>query len=291
MDASLQRRVQRYGWDKAAPYYERSWQAQLEPAQTALLELATLGPRDCILDVACGTGLVTVRAAAVVDAGREVVGTDISEHMIAAARIAARDRGATNTRFERMDAEDLKFPEGSFDAVLCALGLMYVPEPERAVREFHRVLRPAGRAVAAVWGQRNRCGWAEIFPIVEARVQSDVCPMFFRLGASDGLQQAFAAAGFTNISARRLRTRLHYASAEEACVAAFAGGPVGLAYSRFSDDVKQQVHKEYLVSLESYRQGQSYAVPAEFVVVAGIKGAPSKTNSVESNPSPRSMEN
>jgi ubiquinone/menaquinone biosynthesis C-methylase UbiE len=273
MDASLQRRVQRYGWDKAAPYYERSWQAQLEPAQTALLELATLGPRDCILDVACGTGLVTVRAAAVVDAGREVVGTDISEHMIAAARIAARDRGATNTRFERMDAEDLKFPEGSFDAVLCALGLMYVPEPEKAVREFHRVLRPGGRAAAAVWGQRNRCGWAEIFPIVDARVQSDVCPMFFRLGTGEGLQQAFAAAGFTNISARRFGTRLHYASAEEACVAAFAGGPVGLAYSRFSDDVKQQVHKEYLISLEPYRQGRAYAVPGEFVVAAGTKEA------------------
>ena len=44
MDAGLQRRVQRYGWDKAAPYYERSWQAQLEPAQTALLELAALTP-------------------------------------------------------------------------------------------------------------------------------------------------------------------------------------------------------------------------------------------------------
>jgi ubiquinone/menaquinone biosynthesis C-methylase UbiE len=273
MDASLQRRVQRYGWDKAAPYYERSWQAQLEPAQTALLELATLGPRDCILDVACGTGLVTVRAAAVVDAGREVVGTDISEQMVAAARIAARDRGAANTRFERMDAEDLQFSEGSFDVVLCALGLMYVPEPEKAVREFHRVLRPGGRAVAAVWGQRNRCGWAEIFPIVDARVQSDVCPMFFRLGTGEGLQQAFAAAGFTNISARRFGTRLHYASAEEACVAAFAGGPVGLAYSRFSADVKQQVHKEYLASLEPYRQGQAYSVPGEFVLAAGIKGA------------------
>ena len=272
MDASLQRRVQRYGWDKAVSYYERSWRAQLEPAQTALLELANLTPRDCILDVACGTGLVTIRAAAVVDPECEIVGTDISEQMVAAARLAARDRGATNARFERMDAEDLKFAEDSFDAVLCALGLMYVPEPEKAVREFHRVLRPGGRAVAAVWGQRNRCGWAEIFSIVDARVQSDVCPMFFRLGTGDGLQHAFVAAGFTSTSARRLDTHLHYASAEEACVAAFAGGPVGLAYSRFSDDVKQQAHTEYLLSLEPYRQGEAYAVPGEFVVVAGIKG-------------------
>jgi ubiquinone/menaquinone biosynthesis C-methylase UbiE len=273
MDANLQRRVQRYGWDRAVADYERSWQAQLEPAQTALLELANLAPRERILDVACGTGLVTLRAAAVVDPGCEIVGTDISEQMIAAARVAARVRGAANARFERMDAEDLRFAEDSFDAVLCALGLMYLPDPEKALREFHRVLRPGGRAVAAVWGQRNRCGWAEIFPIVDARVQSDVCPMFFRLGTGDGLQHAFVAAGFTNTSARRLDAHLHYASAEEACVAAFAGGPVGLAYSRFSDDMKRQAHTEYLLSLEPYRQGKSYAVPGEFVVVAGIKGA------------------
>ena len=57
MDAHLQRRVQRYGWDKAAPYYERSWQAQLEPAQTALLDVVELKPGNRVLDVACGTGL------------------------------------------------------------------------------------------------------------------------------------------------------------------------------------------------------------------------------------------
>ena len=105
-----------------------------------------------------------------------------------------------NVRFERMDAEELRFPESSFDVILCALGLMYVPDPEKAVREFHRVLRPSGRAVAAVWGQRSKCGWAEIFPIVDARVQSDVCPMFFRLGTGESLRRAFAAAGFETSS-------------------------------------------------------------------------------------------
>lgn len=273
MDAGLQRRIQRYGWDKAAPYYERSWQSQLEPAQAALLEMASLGRRGRLLDVACGTGLVTFRAASLVDPEYEIVGTDISEQMIAAARVAARDRGTANIRFERMDAENLRFSGDEFDAVLCALGLMYMPDPENAVREFYRVLRTGGRAVAAVWGQRSNCGWAEIFPIVDARVQSDVCPMFFRLGTGDGLQRAFAAAGFADITTKRMDTRLRYASAEEACLAAFAGGPVGLAYSRFSEGMKEQAHKEYLASLEPYRQGQEYSVPAEFVFVAGFKGS------------------
>jgi ubiquinone/menaquinone biosynthesis C-methylase UbiE len=271
MDASLQKRVQRYGWDKAASCYERSWQAQLEPAQSALLELADLKSGDRVLDVACGTGLVTFRAAALVAPEGEVVGADIAEQMVAAAREAAAARGIANVKFERMDAEELKFADGTFDVTLCALGLMYLPDPEKAIRELHRLVRPGGRAVAAVWGQRSKCGWAEIFPIVDARVQSDVCPMFFRLGTGESLYHAFSAAGFREIAARRVETRLLYATPAEACEAAFAGGPVGLAYSRFSNDTKIEAHKEYLASLEPYRHREGYSVPGEFAVVVGTK--------------------
>jgi ubiquinone/menaquinone biosynthesis C-methylase UbiE len=96
-----------------------------------------------------------------------------------------------------MDAEALTFDAASFDVALCALGLMYVPEPQKAIAEMHRVLPPRGRAVVAVWGARNRCGWAEIFPIVDRRVASEVCPMFFQLGTGDMLRNVFEAAGFT----------------------------------------------------------------------------------------------
>ncbi len=270
MDARLQRRVQRYGWDKAAPCYEQSWEAHLEPAHDALLELADLRPGDRVLDVACGTGLVTRRAAALVAPDGQVVGTDISEQMIAAARRADTRTDGT-VRFARMDAEALEFADGSFEAALCALGLMYVVDPGKAVGELHRLLRAGGRAAAAVWGQRSQCGWAEIFPIVDARVQSDVCPMFFHLGTGQSLHHAFAAAGFGDIVTRRLQTRLQYANGDEACEAVFAGGPVGLAYSRFSDTMKVEAHKEYLASLKPYRQGEGYSVPGEFVIVAGKK--------------------
>ena len=188
MDANLQIRVQRYGWDKAAPYYERSWQAQLEPAQSALLDLIDLKPGHRVLDVACGTGLVTFRVAASVAPAGQVVGIDLSEQMITRARAAAVARRFANVQFERMDAEQLALEDGSFDAALCALGLMYLPDPEKAVCELCRVLRQGGRAAAAVWGQRRKCGWADIFPIVDARVQSDVCPMFFRLWTGESLQ-------------------------------------------------------------------------------------------------------
>jgi ubiquinone/menaquinone biosynthesis C-methylase UbiE len=271
MDAKLQRRVQRYGWDKAASHYERSWQSQLEPAQSALLELAGLEPGIEVLDVACGTGLVSLKAAAEIVPGGRIVGTDISQQMVLAARDMAASRGIANARFERMEAEHSIFGDSAFDVVLCALGLMYVPDPERAICDFHRILRPRGRAVCAVWGQRTKCGWAEIFPIVDARVQSEVCPMFFRLGTAQNLQRAFRAAGFGGIVERRLETRLEYASGDEACDAAFVGGPVALAYSHFSRDTKSEARKEYLESLKAYLIGDHYSIPGEFVVVAGTK--------------------
>jgi ubiquinone/menaquinone biosynthesis C-methylase UbiE len=271
MDARLQRRVQRYGWDKAAARYERAWQAQLEPAQTAMLEMAAPISGERVLDVACGTGLVTFRAAALVAPRGEVVGTDLSEEMVAIAGERARAGAIANVAFERMDAEKLAFDAGAFDVALCALGLMYVPDPEKAVCELNRVLRAGGRAACAVWGQRSRCGWAEIFPIVDSRVQSEVCPMFFRLGTGKALERAFAEAGFGSITSRHLTTRLAYANPAEACEAAFAGGPVALAYSRFTDEMKAAAHTEYLHSIEAYREGAGYAVPGEFVIVAGTK--------------------
>jgi ubiquinone/menaquinone biosynthesis C-methylase UbiE len=273
MDARLQKRVQRYGWDRAAAHYERSWQAQLEPAQTALLEMADLRPGERVLDVACGTGLVTLRAANPVAPAGDVLGTDISDDMIETAQNLAQSQGIANCTFQRMDAEDLACESDAFDAALCALGLMYAPDPERAVAEMHRILKPGGRAVSAVWGERRNCGWADIFPIVDARVQSEVCPMFFRTGTGDCLERAHTAAGFTGIRTRRLRTTLDYASAAEACEAAFVGGPVALAHSRFTPSMQAEAYAEYLASIEAYRTGAGYAVPGEFVVVAGTKSS------------------
>lgn len=272
MEAKLQRRIQRYGWDKAAEYYEGFWRRALEPAQDRLLELAGLQPGERVLDVACGTGLVTFRAAEAVGASGSVVGTDISQRMVDVSTRTAAERGVTNLTFERMDAEDLRgLEDNDFDAALCALGLMFMPEPLAAVREMHRVLKPGGRAVCAVWGQRDRCGWAELFPIVDARVESEVCPMFFQMGTKDVLAMTFESAGFEDITLERLPAKLPFASAEEATGAALLGGAVALAYAKFDDPTKAAVEAEYLLSIDGYRNGAGYDVPAEFVMAMGRK--------------------
>lgn len=266
MDPRLQRRVQRYGWDKAAAEYERFWHAQLWPAQEKLLAQAAIQPGEHVLDVACGTGLVTFKAADATGPSGRVVATDISGTMVELLTAEAAARGLTHVRAERRDAEALGLDDGTFDVALCALGLMYVPDPVTALREMYRVLKPGGRIVAAVWGARAQCGWAEIFPIVDSRVQSDVCPMFFQLGTGHALAAAFRQAGFEEVATDRLSTTLHYDSAADAAGAAFDGGPVALAVSRFDAATRAAAESEYLASIASWQSGEAYDVPGEFVV-------------------------
>lgn len=273
MESKLQRRVQRYGWDLAATKYEPLWQAQLAGVQAELLACAALAPGDQVLDVACGSGLVTFAAAAAVGPSGRVYGVDLSGQMVEGARRRTRSRGCNNVDFARMDAESLDLPDASFDVALCALGLMYVPDPARAVREMRRMLRPGGRVVLAVWGERSRCGWAPLFGIVDAEVASDVCPLFFRLGQAGALARLCANADLHLIEERRIVAALVYADGDEACEAALAGGPVALAWSRFDGQVRARVRARYLASIEPWRAGPAYRVPAEFVIVAAGVGS------------------
>jgi ubiquinone/menaquinone biosynthesis C-methylase UbiE len=269
MDARLQLRVQRYGWDRAAADYEGGWAVQLRPAQNRLMAMADLQPGERVLDLAAGTGLITFPAAQAVGPEGTVVATDISDAMVAMVKGEAARRGLAQVSAQRADAESFPFEEASFDAVLCGLGLMYAPDPVASLTGGHRVLRPGGRYVAAVWGDRRRCGWAEIFPIVEKRVSSEVCPLFFQLGTGEALALRMEMTGYHDIATERITTELEYDSADAALGAAFIGGPVAMAYSRFDEATRAEAHAEYLASIAGYRRGDGYRIPGEFVVVRG----------------------
>jgi len=279
MEARVQRRVQRYGWDLAAHDYERLWQAQLGPAQADMLTRAGLRAGERVVDVACGTGLVSFAAAETVGATGHVLGVDISGAMVDAAQRRADALGIGHAAFARMDAEALDLGDAGFDVALCGLGLMYLPDPARAVRELCRVVRPGGRVGLAVWGERARCGWAAVFPIVDAEVASDVCPLFFGLGSGDALARLCSDVGLAEIELRRIATTLVYDNGDEACDAAFVGGPVALAWSRFDAATRARVRVGYLaaISPSACRHGEIV------VVVARVEGARSADRADSAN--------
>jgi hypothetical protein len=109
-----------------------------------------------------------------------------------------------------------------------------------------------------------------VFPIVAAEVASDVCPLFFRLGQKDALAILCEGANFEAVKYSRFTTTLNFADANEACDAAFIGGPVALAWSRFDDEVRRRVRARYLDAIESCRNGPGYRIPGEFVLAAAI---------------------
>jgi ubiquinone/menaquinone biosynthesis C-methylase UbiE len=112
---------------------------------------AALAPGEHVLDVACGLGASVFPAAKAVGPSGHVTGVDLAPGMIEALQQRIRVGSLTNADAQVMDAEVLEFPAGGFDAVICAFGIMFLPNIPQALSEIRRVLRPNGCAAVAVW--------------------------------------------------------------------------------------------------------------------------------------------
>ena len=126
---------------------ERRGQAEDEiAAREEYLGLLDIGPGDRVLDVGCGSGVVTRAIATRVGPGGRAVGVDPSSELLAIARDLARG-GASGERIEFHEGSALRLPfaDGSFDAVVCVTVLSHVPGGDGAIPELVRVLRPGGR--------------------------------------------------------------------------------------------------------------------------------------------------
>src|SRR5262249_32660642 len=105
-----------------------------------------LKPGELVLDVACGTGNLSIPAA---QAGAQVVGVDIAANLIAAAQHEAR--GLSNINLDLGDAERLPYVDGRFDVTMTMFGVMFAYRQERAAAELVRVTRKGGRIAMASW--------------------------------------------------------------------------------------------------------------------------------------------
>ncbi len=137
----------------------------LRPIVERMLLVAGLKPGEHLLDIGCGTGFTTNRAARRLGASGKAVGLDLSEEMLKYARAdAERKHLVPSTEYHAGDAESLPFEDASFDCCVSLYTFMHLPDPERCAAEVFRVLKPAGRVVIGVGSRAPLTsfrGWIE----------------------------------------------------------------------------------------------------------------------------------
>jgi SAM-dependent methyltransferase len=195
-------------------------QELVAPVSHWLVDAVHPQPGQTILELAAGPGETGFLAAELVHPGGKLISSDFAEPMLEAGRARAADLGLDNVEFRRLDAESLDLEAASVDGVLCRWGYMLMADPGAALRETRRVLRPLGRVALAVWGPPADNPWVTIAG-EEVRRRSGVpepdpeAPGMFAFARPGRLEEALAAAGFTDVSVEPLDLRLTYESFDE----------------------------------------------------------------------------
>ena len=110
---------------------------------------ANIKPRDVVLDIGCGTAFLSLGVSKAVGKSGKVLCFDISEEMMKKAKENLSNAGVSNVEFRVGDAEDIPLEDNSVDAVVGNMVLHHCPDPESAIKEMARVLKPNGRLVLA----------------------------------------------------------------------------------------------------------------------------------------------
>jgi ubiquinone/menaquinone biosynthesis C-methylase UbiE len=190
---------------EAAAEYDRAFAHVTRYFMPFLLRAANVTEGMRVLDIATGTGLSAEAALGAVGSAGHVTAADISPEMVGVAR--ARLGTAPNTLVTVEDGQALSFPDGSFDAILCNLGLMFFPDPVRGLSEFRRVLRPGGCAAVSVNTVVDRSYNHQINDMIARHVPSlaDAVTRTFALGDGPRLQSLFIEAGFADVETHTVK--------------------------------------------------------------------------------------
>ena len=183
---------------EAATYYEENFVPTLfEPWAPVIIDTAEIAPRHRVLDVACGSGVVTRHIASLTENRERPSGIDISAGMIEIARSISPE-----IDWEIGDALSLPYAENQFDRVVCQFGLMFFTDRVQALREMVRVLKPDGRLAVSVWNSLdNNPGFAtkvDILQEIAGSQAADALRAPFCLGSPAVLKQICNEAGLRN---------------------------------------------------------------------------------------------
>jgi len=230
---------------EAAAEYDRAFAHVTRYFMPFVLRAARVARGMRVLDIAAGTGLSTEVALSAVGPTGQFTAADVSPFMVEKAR--ERLGEARNASVLVDDAQALTFSDETFDAVVCNLGLMFFPEPARALSEFRRVLRPGGWTAASVNTVPAR-SYNHQINVILARYVPDLCEAVtrtFSLGEASRLEKIFREGGFSQIETHTVRHTFVLPSFD-AYYGPFerGGGSTGQALAVLPDEIRRAVRDE-----------------------------------------------
>ena len=250
----------RSAWDAAA----QSW-GSAPGSSTAItdrmVELAAPSPGERVLELACGTGEAGIAAARAAGGDAELVLSDFSPGMVAAALAAAEAAGVRGAQGRELDLESINEPDASFELVLCRMGIMLVADPLQAAREIRRVLRPGGRAVIAVWGPRAHNAWLRVVfdklgELWGIELPPTEGPSPFALDDAGRLTDLLGQAGLVDSHTEEVEGPLAVDSPAAWWETVATGdGPLGQLVGSIATDQRETVRTEAMAAIEPELQG------------------------------------
>jgi len=197
----LARDQQSDAWSAGAVGYESAFAPFTFPYAAEALRLLGVGPGSSLLDVAAGSGAVTLQA---LDLGAEVLATDFAPGMVDLLSGRLAERGRPEVRAAVMDGQALDLEDDTFDVAISMLGVIFFPDLDAGVRELARVTRPGGQVAIGVW-DLDHFRLVSLVQDAIARALPDFQrptaePTWARIGHADGLIQLFEAHGLREVA-------------------------------------------------------------------------------------------
>ena len=271
--AEVREDLRRMTYDVAeavAPGWERR-RAAIEdiaaPVRSWMIEALAPSEGDTVLELACGAGDTGFEAAAVIGDNGRLIATDFSPKMLEAARRRGDEIGVRNVDFEVMDAEDIRLEDDSVDGVLCRFGYMLMADPDAALAETRRVLRPGGRLSLAVWGSPDRNPF--FTTIAMALVQRDLMPPpdleapgIFFMASPERTAGLLEGAGFGEIRTEEIAVELPMASVDEYVeFVKDTSGPIAFALMEAPAEQREGLKPQLEEAMAPFATDRGYAFP------------------------------
>jgi ubiquinone/menaquinone biosynthesis C-methylase UbiE len=250
---------------EAAERYERCPARYiLGPWAPLLVDAARVALGQRVLDVACGTGVVTRAAAKRVGSLGRVVGVDLNPGIIAVARSLPASVGAPIEWLEQ-SALDLRLEDASFDAVLCQQGLQFFPNKAVALKEMRRVLDRDGRLALSVWNSTGLYNNA-VGNALARLVSSEVADRFNASRQSPpakDLQSLAIEAGFSAVEVRVSQIDVHLPRLDKFVLDDLAATPVASAIATADPETRNKIGASVVEQLRRYADGGGVTYPEE----------------------------